>query len=102
MKEAAKLRSPYFPSSLTIAVRCSSWWARVVQLREMPKSTADRRAETCRSFPRILYSAAYVLHCWIVSILHSGCEARVYAGSITEYVHECTQREQKSLFDTDR
>lgn len=34
-----------------------------VQLREMLKSTEDRRAEICLSFAKPLYSAAYARHC---------------------------------------
>ena len=39
-----RLRRPYLPSSLTIAVRCSSWCARAVQLREMPKKHSGSAA----------------------------------------------------------
>jgi hypothetical protein len=64
-------RRLYFASSFTMTVRCSSWCARAVQLPEMPKSTVDRLPEIFLSFPRILYSAAYSLHCSIVGILRS-------------------------------
>ena len=67
MKRGRQQRRPYFSSSLTITVRFSSWCAKAIQLREMPESTADRRDESCGSFARILYSAAYILHCWIVT-----------------------------------
>ena len=70
-RRVRQLRRPYFPSSLTITVRASSWLASAVQLREILKSTEERRAEIFGSRPRILYSAACVLHCSIVGTPHS-------------------------------
>src|ERR1700731_2129309 len=61
--EVAPNEAAYFPSDFTIIARLSSWCASAVQLREMFISTADRRAEILGSAPRILYSAAYALHC---------------------------------------
>ena len=46
-----------------MAARLSSWCPSAVQLRAMPLSTVERRAEFLGSAPRILYSAAYALHC---------------------------------------
>jgi hypothetical protein len=47
-------RRPYYPSKLTMVARFSNWCASAVQLREMSKSTADRRAEFAGSSPRVL------------------------------------------------
>jgi hypothetical protein len=54
---------PYFPSDFTMTARLSSWFASAAQLREMFRSVLDRGAEILGLAPRVLYSAAYVLHC---------------------------------------
>jgi len=65
------IEAAYFPSDFTITARLSSWCDSAVQLREMFVSTVDRRAEFLGSAPRILYSAAYALHCSTVGICAS-------------------------------
>jgi hypothetical protein len=59
----AARRGPYFFfSSLTIAVRLSSWCASAIQLREILRRTEDRRPEFSGSWPRSLKRAAYDVH----------------------------------------
>jgi hypothetical protein len=77
----AYLGRPYFSSSLTIIVRFSSWCASAIQLREMLRSTVDRRAEISGSHPRVLYSAANILHSLmeIIESLPIGMEATCFS-----------------------
>jgi hypothetical protein len=70
------IEAAYFPSDFTITARLSSWCDSAVQLREMFVSTVDRRAEFLGSAPRILYSAAYALHCSTVGICASPPDSR--------------------------